>query len=190
MYSLVATQKVREQRAVIATLQSSLDTSTEEIAALKKEREAIINTIDKRNLVVVNEDDANLWYSGVSTQDDWPEGFHCEDPISAELDRMRAEDGAADVLIARQRDLLTGVANALKGPPEELSTHSHHDLPEIAATLQANLAAARAELARAKPALIKAWEIFFTRSFSQDPIGRAEARYAREISQAHRGEEG
>lgn len=54
--------------------------------------------------------------------------------------------------------------------------------------LQSDLAAARAELARAKPALIKAWEIFFTRSFSQDPIGRAEARYAREI--AHNGEEG
>jgi len=52
----------------------------------------------------------------------------------------------------------------------------------VIATLQSDLAAARAELERAKPALIKAWEIFFTRSFSQDPIGRAEARYAREIS--------
>jgi len=60
----------------------------------------------------------------------------------------------------------------------------------VIATLQSDLAAARAELARAKPALIKAWEIFFTRSFSQDPIGRAEARYAREISQAHKGGEG
>ena len=60
-------------------------------------------------------------------------------------------------------------------------------LEEQIATLQSDLAAARAELARAKPALIKAWEIFFTRSFSQDPIGRAEARYAREI--AHKGEE-
>ena len=53
----------------------------------------------------------------------------------------------------------------------------------VIAALQSELAAARAELARAKPALIKAWEIFFTRSFSQDPIGRAEARYAREIAQ-------
>jgi len=58
----------------------------------------------------------------------------------------------------------------------------------VIATLQSDLAAARAELERAKPALIKAWEIFFTRSFSQDPIGRAEARYAREI--AHKSEEG
>ena len=57
----------------------------------------------------------------------------------------------------------------------------------VIAALQSELAAAREELARAKPALIKAWEIFFTRSFSQDPIGRAEARYAREI--AHKGEE-
>lgn len=56
-------------------------------------------------------------------------------------------------------------------------------MQEQIAILQSDLAAARAELARAKPALIKAWEIFFTRSFSQDPIGRAEARYAREIAQ-------
>ena len=55
-------------------------------------------------------------------------------------------------------------------------------------TLQSELDAAREEIARAREALIKAWEIFFTRSFSQDPIGRAEARYAREI--AHKGEEG
>ena len=61
-------------------------------------------------------------------------------------------------------------------------------MQEEIAILQSDLAAARAELERAKPALIKAWEIFFTRSFSQDPIGRAEARYAREI--AHKGEEG
>ena len=57
-------------------------------------------------------------------------------------------------------------------------------------TLQSELDAAREEIARAREALIKAWEIFFTRSFSQDPIGRAEARYAREISHAHKGEEG
>ena len=63
-------------------------------------------------------------------------------------------------------------------------------LAEDYEALQSELAAAREEIARAKPALIKAWEIFFTRSFSQDPIGRAEARYAREISQAHRGKEG
>ena len=45
----------------------------------------------------------------------------------------------------------------------------------------------RQEIARAREALIKQWELVFTRSYSQNPIGRAEARYAREI--AHTGEE-
>ena len=67
---------------------------------------------------------------------------------------------------------------------------SYEELAEEYGKVLADLAAARAEIARAKPALIKAWEIFFTRSFSQDPIGRAEARYVREISHAHNGEEG
>mgnify|MGYP006315846765 CR=1 FL=1 len=73
--------------------------------------------------------------------------------------------------------------------PEEgfVAAFDYDNTLAIVATLQSDLAAASAELARAKPALIKAWEIFFTRSFSQDPIGRAEARYAREI--AHKGEE-
>ena len=50
-------------------------------------------------------------------------------------------------------------------------------------TLQSELAAAREEIERAREALIKQWELVFTRSYSQNPIGRAEARYAREIAQ-------
>ena len=54
-------------------------------------------------------------------------------------------------------------------------------------TLQSDLAAARAELAGARKALIDMWAL--------DPLDdvsfpEAEARYAREISQAHKSEEG
>jgi len=56
----------------------------------------------------------------------------------------------------------------------------------VIATLQSDLAAARAELARAREALIKLWH----GDWYPDPseIEAAEARYAREI--AHKSEEG
>lgn len=37
-----------------------------------------------------------------------------------------------DVLISKQKKLLTGVVNALKGPPPDLTWWSHHDAPELA----------------------------------------------------------
>lgn len=40
-----------------------------------------------------------------------------------------------DGILGRQGDLLTGVANALRGQPPELTTWSHHDLPERAQAL-------------------------------------------------------
>jgi hypothetical protein len=47
-------------------------------------------------------------------------------------DELQAEvDGSHDSII-RQDEILTGVANALKGPPDDLMTHSHHDLAEVA----------------------------------------------------------
>jgi hypothetical protein len=44
----------------------------------------------------------------------------------AELDELHA-------LVDRQRTILTGVANALRGDPGPLASHSHHDLAERAA---------------------------------------------------------
>lgn len=38
-------------------------------------------------------------------------------------------------LIERQGQLLTGIANAIKGDPDALSSHSHHDLPDRAAAV-------------------------------------------------------
>jgi hypothetical protein len=56
-----------------------------------------------------------------------------------ERDALRAElDGEHD-LIARQSSILTAVADALKGPPPALSSHSHHDLGAVAAATVAQL---------------------------------------------------
>ena len=170
MYSLdqelaFATQKVREQRAVIATLQS-------ELAAAKESRDRESVAYDKLNAAYI---DLNLELSKLRT---------------TEYEYLLGEkDAQIDALRAKSTELKTSPLYACAC--EQFYDGKHH--PECPARrqweeLQSELAAARAELARAKPALIKAWEIFFTRSFSQDPIGRAEARYAREI--AHKGEEG
>ena len=126
MYSLdqelaFATQKVREQRAVIATLQS-------ELAAAKQSRDREIMAYDRLN---------NTF-------------------LDLKLDLAAAKERESD---------LHRLLRAQSGLIEEQ----------------------RQEIARAREALIKQWELVFTRSYSQNPIGRAEARYAREI--AHTGEE-
>jgi hypothetical protein len=58
----------------------------------------------------------------------------------AELERERDADYH---LAMRQGELLTGVANALKGKPRRLHSHSHADLPEVAASAAASLEALR-----------------------------------------------
>lgn len=62
--------------------------------------------------------------------------------IDADALRARlAETPAADVidhldaLLARQHAILTGVADALRGDPGPLASHSHHDLAERAAAV-------------------------------------------------------
>ena len=51
--------------------------------------------------------------------------------------RHTAEIDHLDALLARQHAILTGVANALRGDPGPLASHSHHDLAERAAALRA-----------------------------------------------------
>jgi septal ring factor EnvC (AmiA/AmiB activator) len=54
------------------------------------------------------------------------------DDARKRADGFEAEvDGSHDSII-RQDDILTGVANALKGQPDDLMAHSHHDLAEVA----------------------------------------------------------
>ena len=67
------------------------------------------------------------------------------DALRARLAEMaqRARDEMAgasevdhlDALLARQHAILTGVANALRGDPGPLASHSHHDLAERAAAM-------------------------------------------------------
>ena len=76
--------------------------------------------------------------------------LHAErEAVVAELDRTRDEVDALESLVARQADILTGVANALRGEPASLASHSHHDLAERAAAMVALLAVTQSSLAAA-----------------------------------------
>lgn len=55
-------------------------------------------------------------------------------------DALRAEHAADCDLIVRQGSILAAVADALKGPPPALSSHSHHDLGAVAAATVAQQA--------------------------------------------------
>ena len=73
--------------------------------------------------------------------------LHAErEAVVAELDRTREEVDALESLVARQADILTGVANALRGDPGPLASHSHHDLAERAAAMVALLAVTQSSL--------------------------------------------
>ena len=51
-----------------------------------------------------------------------------ETPTDDEVDYL-------DALLSRQHAILTGVADALRGDPGPLASHSHHDLAERAAAM-------------------------------------------------------
>ncbi len=73
--------------------------------------------------------------------------LHAErEAVVAELDRTRDEVDALESLVARQADILTGVANALRGEPAPLASHGHHDLAERAAAMVALLAVTQSSL--------------------------------------------
>lgn len=74
---------------------------------------------------------------------------------TGEVERLRArlaetptadEADYLDALLARQHAILTGVADALRGDPGPLASHSHHDLAERAAAVVAMLAVTQSSL--------------------------------------------
>ena len=76
--------------------------------------------------------------------------------LTAELKDLRDEAEHYDDLIARQGALLRGVVNAIKGPPPDDTLWSHHDAPELAAGVMAELEALRADADMMLAALRKA----------------------------------
>jgi len=70
---------------------------------------------------------------------------------------VSAEDADyLDAILARQHAILTGVADALRGDPGPLASHSHHDLAERAAATVAEVEKLRRTLALAQESLAAA----------------------------------
>lgn len=97
-----------------------------------------LRTLPTAELVKAARANAQLHSSGAHTHslpgitpapDDYVEA------LAERLGEAEAETDGYDRILSRQSDLLTGVANALNGPPPELTTWSHHDLPQKAAQL-------------------------------------------------------
>lgn len=61
-------------------------------------------------------------------------GTSPETPTAAEVSDEGCVSDECDGLRMRMAELLTRTANALKGEPEPLKSHSWHDLPEVAAS--------------------------------------------------------
>ena len=137
MYSLdqelaFATQKVREQRAVIATLQSDLAAVKAEQDAVFKEAPFLATAIHRKH-------------------------YH-------EVTQWKPLDYTAGLI---------------------------SQIDNMAAGLSLDLAAARAELERAREALIDIWARHPNFPLNgKTPREQAEAHYAREVAHAHKGEEG
>jgi len=102
-----------------------------------------------------------------------------------------------DALLARQRAILTGVANALRGDPGPLASHSHHDLAERAAAVVAALAVATRSLEAASGERLTTCDelarlsrevVTLRAAYAQDLDGlRAEVRRADDERAAWRG---
>lgn len=69
---------------------------------------------------------------------------------ATEVKTLLDEADEYDQVLSRTNEILTGVANALNGPPPPLTTWSHHDLAEKAAALDAHLEQTHAALARVR----------------------------------------
>ena len=55
--------------------------------------------------------------------------------LEADKAELETELGESADLVEKQSKLLTGVVNAIKGEPPELTLWSHHDAPDLVAGL-------------------------------------------------------
>ena len=91
--------------------------------------------------------------------------------LDADGSDPRAEIDHLDELLSRQHAILTGVANALRGDPGPLASHSHHDLAERAAAMVAEIATLRAvRLEPMTPAALDAAVAAEDRATADEPL--------------------
>jgi hypothetical protein len=96
-------------------------------------------------------------------------GYECVEVSVCEVQQLTAKDAEIEEesqLRERLSDILSRTAIALKGPNEELSLHSWHDLPEKATELQQQLAEREKQIARLLSALC---EIAGSKSLTATP---------------------
>lgn len=73
----------------------------------------------------------------MTCQHEWTSEAHDGGPPSRYCFACRRYESEVELdelyeLVAKQQAILTGVADALHGPPPELASHSHHDLADVA----------------------------------------------------------
>lgn len=76
--------------------------------------------------------------------------------LVAEVEKLRNLDDDYSGLLIRQGELLTGVVNAIRGNPRELTTWSHHDAPELARELVAEVERLRARETKMRALALRA----------------------------------
>ena len=77
----------------------------------------------------------SAWQYGTMSEDDFQPASECEEVLDS-LIESALEIKEETAQLEQLADILTRTANALKGPPDELASHSWHDLPEIAKKLK------------------------------------------------------
>jgi archaellum component FlaC len=104
------------QCVFISCRYADIDKSRERAEQIKTDLDSVAQITAERDTL---KEDFDTCYKELEGERKRADGFEAE------------VDGSHDSII-RQDEILTGVANALKGQPDDLMAHSHHDLAEVA----------------------------------------------------------